>query len=322
MNASREDPIGLSAADDASLGPKGVAQWIERLETLEALQTLPDKPEESPASTLRTLWLLAGGERVSSQAAETRPLRALSGQEAEALDALIDQRLSGTPLAHLSQRQRFMGLEMLAGPDALIPRAETELLARGAIEVLQGLLPGMAGRAPLVIDVCSGCGNVAAAVAAAIPEAQVHAADLSPEAVAFARRNMAHLGLAERVSVHEGDLLAPFESEAFLGRVDLLTGNPPYISTGRLASMAGEIIGHEPTLAFDGGPLGIRILQRIIREAPRFLRPGGWLAFEMGLGQGPAVIQRMKSSGHYDTIEALTDADGDVRAVRARTPPA
>jgi release factor glutamine methyltransferase len=100
--------------------------------------------------------------------------------------------------------------------------------------------------------------------------------------------------------------------------VDLLTCNPPYIPTGRLAEMPTEIVGHEPALAFDGGPLGVRILVRLIREAPRLLRPGGWLAFEVGLGQGPAVEQRLLKSGDYIQVDRVMDAAGQVRALLAQ----
>lgn len=312
----------IDVPEKAGMAEAGVMlgePWAERLAALASrLQTLPDKPEESAETTLRTLWLLACGERLSPQLAMSRVLRVLSNAEAMALDRCIEQRLAGSPLAHLTERQHFMGLEMLAGGEALIPRAETELLARAGVAALRAVAAGMT-RAPLVIDVCTGSGNVAAALAHAVPEARVHAADLSPEAVEFARCNMAHLGLQHRVKLYVGDLFSPFETDEFLGKVDVLTGNPPYISTGRLSSMPGEIVGHEPGLAFDGGPLGIRILQRIIREAPRYLRPGGWLAFEMGLGQGQAVIRRMSASGHFEQIEGLTDHNGEIRAVRART---
>jgi release factor glutamine methyltransferase len=229
---------------------------------------------------------------------------------------LITQRLSGVPLAHLTERQRFMGLELLAGPDALIPRHETEMLAGAAIARATELAKGQSSL--LAVDVCTGSGNVALAVAHHVPTARVFAADLSENAVALARRNAELLGLTARVTLAAGDLLAPFDNAEFHGKVDVLSCNPPYISTGKLETMPTEIIGFEPSLAFDGGPLGIRIIQRLITEAPKFLRSGGWLCFEVGLGQGVPVKNRVIKSGHFEDVETVNDSQGDPRAIVAR----
>lgn len=300
---------------------RGPAEGGELFRTLEArlaagLAVLPDKPEESVDATLRALWHLAAGARVSAAAALERALPPLDAAGAAALRDLIERRLAGAPLAHLTGRQRFLGLDMLAGPEALIPRRETELLASAAVRLLADLSAQCAR--PCVVDVCTGCGNIALTMAQRQPAAAIHASDLSPDAVDLARRNADVLGLSGRVDFRVGDFLAPFESAEFLGRVDLLTCNPPYISTKKLDSMPGEIIDHEPALAFDGGPLGVRILQRLIQEAPKFLRPGGWLVFEVGLGQGRAVGKRLESSGGFRQVEGLSDAAGDVRVLLAR----
>lgn len=264
----------------------------ERLALLATcLAVLPDKPEETAESTLRALWLTAADTPASAELAMTLPLPDLSPGQKATLEALVERRLSGVPLAHLTGRQRFMGLEMLAGPQALIPRRETQLLAQTAID----LLP--ADSASCVIDACTGSANVAAAIASACLQARVHASDLSPDAVALAAQNLQFLGLAQRVVLRTGDLLAPFDEPPFLSGVDLLSCNPPYISTPRRLSMAQEVAAHEPQLAFDGGALGITLLQRLIADAPRFLRPGGWLVFEVGAGQGPAVARRLRAAG-------------------------
>jgi release factor glutamine methyltransferase len=282
----------------------------------EGLQTLPDKPEETAETALRCLWHVAAGDAVSPQAAVERPLPSLTAESAAALVELVDRRLSGTPLAHLCGRQRFMGLELLAGPEALIPRRETELLGRAAIEAVRSVVAERG--CATVIDTCTGSGNLAAAIAYAEPAARVLACDLSSEAVGLARRNAHHIGVAERIELRAGDLLEPFDEPQRHGAVDVIVCNPPYISTKKMETMPGEIIGHEPRLAFDGGPLGVRILQRLIREAPHLLRPGGWLVFEVGLGQGPAVMQRMSASGHYASIDGRKDDEGQVRVVVAR----
>jgi release factor glutamine methyltransferase len=120
------------------------------------------------------------------------------------------------------------------------------------------------------------------------------------------------------VAFHEGDLLAPFDDAEHLGSIDLVTCNPPYISSGKVDTLPGEIIGHEPRLAFDGGPLGIRIVQRLVNEVPRFVRAGGWLAFEVGLGQGRGLRRRIEHHGAYGEVRDIADAEGQVRALAAR----
>jgi release factor glutamine methyltransferase len=308
---------GLVRTEEAArLGDDAVAALQSAQASLAGIETLPDKPEDTPVAAARALWCLAGGVHVSAVAALEQALPALGAQQRQRFDELVKQRLAGVPLAHLTERQRFMGMELLAGPGALIPRHETELLAAAAASLLEEAARERGD--VLAVDVCTGSGNVALAMAARVQHARVHAADLSADAVALARRNAEHLGLHGRVSLHEGDLLAPFDTPAFVGRVDVLTCNPPYISSARVPAMATEIASHEPSLAFDGGPLGIRILQRLLREGPRFLRPGGWLAFEVGLGQGAGVVRKLSSDAGFSEVRSVCDAAGEIRAVLAR----
>jgi len=163
-----------------------------------------------------------------------------------------------------------------------------------------------------------GSGNLAASLASHEPAATVYAADITHDAVALARRNVAHLKLGDRVTVQQGDLLDPFNTSSFHGKVDLLTCNPPYISSAKLDNMPEEIIEREPREAFDGGPFGIRILQRLVKDALRFLRPGGWLAFELGSGQGAPFMQRMQKQGRFQELRPIRDEGGDVRVIAAR----
>jgi release factor glutamine methyltransferase len=289
-------------------------ELLERI--TRTLAFLPDKPEETPQSTLRALWFTAAGSPRSAEAAMEGALPELDAAGVARLGALVEQRLGGMPLAHLTERQRFVDMEMLAGPGALVPRRETELLARAAIDLAREVASRQAG--VRVVDVCTGSGNVALAIAQHVSAARVFAADLSEDAVALARLNAAHLGLQSRATFSAGDLLAPFDTTEFHGTVDVLTCNPPYISSAKVEQMHGEISRHEPHLAFDGGPFGVKILMRLLQDAPRFVRPGGWLAFEVGLGQGPAMAKRLEKIAGVSEVRPLADSHNDIRALVAR----
>lgn len=314
-------PEPLSASERSLLGDAGTARFLELLCTVrDGLHTLADKPEETPEATLRALWLLASGKPASARAACDSPIAPMTDAQDLQLRGLLQRRLRGTPLAHLTGRQRFMGVEMLAGPQALIPRRETELLGMSVSALLEDI--ARTRDDPVVLDVCTGSGNLAIGIACAVPSARVFASDLSLEAVGLAQQNVRFLNLDSRVEVRHGDLLEPFDAPEFLQSIDVLICNPPYISSGKVGSMPMEIAEHEPALAFDGGPFGIRIIQRLLQDAPRMLRTGGWLAFEVGLGQGPAVMRRMTSGKCYDDIRALNDERGDIRALMGRLAPA
>jgi release factor glutamine methyltransferase len=202
----------------------------------------------------------------------------------------------------------FMGVAIETGPGALVPRAETELLGKVAL----GKLDQLGGE--LLIDVCCGTGNLACAIAIARPRLRAWALDLTDGAIALARANVSRLGLAERVTVLQGDLFTPL---AELGVVaDVITCNPPYISTGKLAQR--HDLAHEPREAFDGGPYGVSIHQRVAREAHAMLRRGGWLVCELGLGQDKQLQRVFERAGGYDRIELANDDTGAARVVAAR----
>ena len=280
------------------------------------LVILEDKPEETPTATLRALWFAACGQPKSAQAAELSDLPELGAEQLANLKELIGRRLKGEPLAHISSRQQFMGVELLAGPEALVPRKETEILGNAIVALLNDMAKDK--NELTVIDVCTGAGNLAVAYAIHEPKVKVYAADLSTDAVAMAKRNVEHLNLASRVNVSESDLLKAFDSENFQGQVDIISCNPPYISSAKVEGMHQEISSYEPRLAFDGGPFGIAIIQRLIKEAPRYLREGGWLGFEVGLGQGAALMKRLNKDTNYSELKAITDSVGETRAILAK----
>ena len=280
---------------------------------------LPDKPEETPERLLAALWNTACGMPLSVDRAAGARLPALDEASHARLQELLEQRKGGVPLAHLTGRQTFMGIEYLAGPDALIPRKETEILGRAALAKIACMARK---RGPLmVMDVCTGSGNLALAYAYYEPQARVYASDLSPEAVSLAKKNIAFLGLGERVEARVGDLLEPFEEAAFLGKCDFLSCNPPYISTAKVKEMHPEISRHEPSAAFNGGAFGVSILMKLLKNAPRFLRPGGWLGFEVGHGQGPGLARQLEKNPAFAAVETYADAGGEIRAILAKCKP-
>ncbi|MCZ4090871.1 HemK family protein methyltransferase [Ensifer psoraleae] len=203
---------------------------------------------------------------------------------------------------------RFMDVELELGPDVLVPREETELLGRRAAAVLRNL-----GAEATAIDMCCGSGNLALGIAADIPSARVWGADLTDSTVALARRNVERLALQERVTIRQGDLFAALEGEGLEGAVDLIVCNPPYISTSRLESDSAHLLATEPREAFDGGPYGISIHQRLVREAIAFLKPGGWLLFEFGEGQERQATALLARTKAYGAVTFAMDATGKPR---------
>lgn len=285
--------------------PQGVldeAPYDSLLREVEAFfKPLPDKPGETPESILEALWKAVG--RVPYDA----PLPDLDAWGLVELRAMIVRKRAGVPLAYLTGRQLFMGLELLAGPGALIPRHETEIVGRAALAAIRGK--------SLAIDVCTGSGNLALAMAFNEPRARVFGADLSEAAVALARRNAEYTKLAGRVEFLAGDLFAPFETPEFLGRCDVISCNPPYIAASKVPNMPQEISDHEPAMAFDGGVFGVSILLRLVKEAPRFLKPGGALCFEVGRGQGPGMMKRLLPLPWVSRVEGHADDAGSIRAL-------
>jgi release factor glutamine methyltransferase len=298
-----------ATAANTTDAPPLFGHHLARLEAEAAI--LPDHPEETPESTLRALWSVAAGTPLSVAAASVAPLAPLAEEGERLLGALVERRIAGSPLGHLTGRQSFLGVELLAGPEALVPRVETEILGRTALDLVR------ATDGSLVVDLCTGAGNLAAAVAVAVPRVTLHAADLSTAAVGLARANMVFTGVADRVAVHEGDLFDALPVE-LRGGVDVLICNPPYISSARVGEMAAEISEHEPRMAFDGGSLGLSIVSRLVQEAPDWLRPGGLLCFEIGLGQGSYWQKRIPRFPGWDVVEPVEDDEGNIRVITAR----
>jgi release factor glutamine methyltransferase len=222
---------------------------------------------------------------------------------------MVDRRAAHEPLQHILGFEEFRGLRITVTPDVLIPRQETEGLVERALEVLADR-PGA-----LVADIGTGSGAIACALATARPDLEVLAVDQSLGALAVASDNVRALGLTSRVRLLAGDLMAPLAS--IVGGLDMVIANPPYCPTGVLPTLPAEVERFEPRMALDGGPDGMRVLRRIIAEAPRFLRPGAWLLMEIGEDQAGPLASLMAAEG-FSRIGARRDLRGVERYIEGR----
>jgi release factor glutamine methyltransferase len=253
-------------------------------------------------------WLLAAALRIPRGALRTEPRRTLTSAEAGRYVARLRRRLSREPLQHVLGTAAFRHITVRVGADALVPRPETELLAEWALE----LLP--ATSAPLVIDVGTGTGCIACAVAWERPDADVIALEVSPRAVAVARDNVAALGLSGRVTVEVSDLFAALGPR----RADVIVANPPYLPTDLIPTLSPEVSRHDPRVALDGGPDGLAVIRRIVTEAPARLVPGGALVLETGGGEQARAAASLMTAAGLAGVETRRDLAGVERFVGGR----
>lgn len=201
--------------------------------------------------------------------------RKLEAPDVETLRELVRRRGQREPLQHIVGSVSFCGLEIAVNRHVLIPRPETELLAERAWHFLKGLTDS---ETPRALDLCTGSGCIAIALAVHAPQAQVAAADISAEALEIARQNAARHQVAERTHFHSGDGFAAVDPAA---RFALIVSNPPYIATAEIQALEPEVRDYEPRLALDGGGDGLDFYRRIAEEAGRFLQPRGRLMVEL-----------------------------------------
>lgn len=288
--------------------------WLGLLQN--DLSILPDKSEENPDNTLRALWFAAAGQHVSPIVAVKLTLPGLTPTQLTHLEELVTLRIAGVPLAHLTERQHFLGMEYIVNKGLYIPRKETELLASVAIETANTCY-GIESEITL-IDLCTGIGTVALAVAHHCSNVRVLGSDIYTPAIDAAQINSAHFGLTQRATFFNADLFTPFESLELKGKVDIIVSAPPYISSAKVKNMAEEIAQHEPEEAFDAGPFGLSIFNQLIAVAPSYLRTGGFLIFECGLGQGEFLAKRISGNKSYASVEQVHDEHGNVRVLKAQ----
>ncbi|GGY85828.1 putative protein N(5)-glutamine methyltransferase [Streptomyces nitrosporeus] len=199
------------------------------------------------------------------------------------LAAMVGHRADGLPLEHVLGWAEFCGLRIAVGPGVFVPRRRTEFLVRQAAAA--------APVRPVVVDLCCGSGALGAALASLADPAELHAADVDPAAVRWARRNLSGLG-----QVHEGDLFTPLP-RSLRGRVDVLLANVPYVPSDDVGLLPVEARVHEPRVALDGGGDGLDVLRRVAAEAPGWLAPGGSLLVETSERQAARAEEAVGAHG-------------------------
>jgi release factor glutamine methyltransferase len=230
----------------------------------------------------------------------------LAAGEREAYDALVARRSAREPLQHLTGTAAFRHVELAVGPGVFVPRPETELLAGWAIEQAQAVA------APVVVDLCTGSGAVAAAVIDEVPEADVHAVELDEQAYAWAERNLSGTG----VDLRHGDMATAFDD--LLGTVDVVVCNPPYIPLEAWESVAAEARDHDPHLALFSGHDGLDAMRVLERRAAQLLRPGGVVGAEHADVQGESAPAVFAAAGRWLDVADHRDLAGRARYVTAR----
>jgi len=239
--------------------------------------------------------------RVGLVVAARRPLPETAARD---FAALVARRAAREPLAYVVGEREFWSLPLTVDRRVLVPRPETELVVETALR--------LAPAARRILDLGTGSGAIAAALAREVPAARVWASEIDTEALAVARANLARH--APRAALVRGDLLAPFRAAAF----DLVAANPPYVSETELGGLAPEVRDHEPCVALAAGPDGLAVLGRLVAEAPRVLAAGGWLVVEVGAGQAAAVRRLADATGCYVRVEVVRDHAGIERVLALR----
>jgi release factor glutamine methyltransferase len=242
--------------------------------------------------------------------------RRLSAEAFARFLALVQRRERREPLAYLTGTREFWSLPLSVRPGVLVPRPETETLVEAALAAVRR--PAGDGRlGGAILDLCTGTGAVAVALARELPEARLIATDVSRRALRVARQNAERHGVAARIRFLRGNLWRALAGIVPAGTLEVVVANPPYIPTATLAELMPEV-QWEPRRALDGGADGLGFHRHIIGGAPRFTRVGGFVLLEIGAEQGRQVAALFEASGAYDAPTIIRDLAGGERVVMAR----
>jgi len=231
-------------------------------------------------------------------------MRRLNHSVLESKDAcleIIKKRSQGNmPMEYILGKAVFMGNEFLCTQDTLIPTEDTDLLVQVAAGNANKL--NMADKPCTIIEIGTGCGNIAISLALQLENVRIFASDISPNAVAVAQQNVDKYQVKEKVSLFCGDMFSPFQELGYQGAIDMVICNPPYIPTTSLAKLSAEIVDYEPRVALDGGAYGIDAFKKLIANARDFLSPAGMLLFEIGERQEKFVERLFGKNGGYQGV--------------------
>jgi release factor glutamine methyltransferase len=250
------------------------------------------------------------------------PEEILSAETTNRFFSLVRRRANGEPTQHLTGKQEFWGLEFEVTPDVLIPRPETEHLIEVALdrlalrELRAGRSPRLTGNGLTFVDVGTGSGCIAVALAKELPDATIYATDISPAALNVARRNASRLGFADRIRFLESNLFEAFTPVRF----DLIVSNPPYVGRRTAKMLAREVREHEPEAALYGGEEGYEFYAELVARLHEFLKPGGLLVLELGYNSLPAV-QPLLDPSHWTDLGVTNDLAGIPRVLAAECLP-
>lgn len=227
--------------------------------------------------------------------------------------ALVERRSKGEPLQYITGHQEFYGLDFAVTPDVLIPRPETELLVERVIRLVRELR----NEAPLIVDLGTGSGCIAVTLALHLSGARVIATDSSRAALDVAWGNAGRHGARDRIEFAEGDLLTPLLERRLEGEVDVLTSNPPYVAEDGPELIQREVREWEPNAALFAGRDGLDFYRRLLPDAPRYLKPDGYLIFEIGFGQLIGIVDLIDRSA-LELLDVTNDLQGLPRTITAR----
>ncbi len=241
--------------------------------------------------------------------------RVLAEAELSAYRELVRRAGEQEPIAYLTGKAHFFSLELEVNRDVLIPRPDTETLVENVLQTVRHQ-SGM--ESPRVLDLCTGSGCVAAAIAKNLKTAIVVAIDISERAVGVARKNIQRLELSERVTVEQGDLFEPISRLVDARPFDLIVANPPYISTDQIATLDKSVRDFEPMKALDGGPHGLALHRRILEKAPDHLVAGGRVFLEIAFDQAPPAKEMAGQFDAFEDLRILKDYGGRDRVLALR----
>jgi len=233
-----------------------------------------------------------------------------SDQVCAEVSMAVWRMMSGEPLAYILGEWDFFGMTLQVNKSVLIPRDDTCAVTELAIKKALFL-----NKSPRILDLCTGSGCIGLAIAHRVKDAKVTLADISKDALAVTKKNIVAQKLSGRVACIQADALN--EPSAFLGQFDMIVSNPPYITTEEMEELPGSVKNYEPHLALHGGIDGLDFYRAIAKNYQKALKPGGFLCFEFGMGQGDAVCRILEENG-YTILERTRDYNDRERAVLAQ----